>query len=133
MNLKVLLPFQVFANVSGVTRIVAESIHGSFGLLQNRLDCAAALVPGILVYETPAAGTVYVAVDGGILVKTGGDVLVSVRRAMGGANLSALHQAVKQQFSVLDSQQREVRAAVVKMEGSLIGRLVEFGQADRGR
>jgi len=133
MNLKILLPFQVFAAVSGVTRIVAESIQGSFGLLPNRLDCAAALVPGILVYETPAAGTVYLAVDRGVLVKTGADVLVSVRRAIGGADLGALHQTVKQRFSVLDAEQREVHAAVIKMEGSLIGRLVEFGQADHGR
>jgi F-type H+-transporting ATPase subunit epsilon len=133
MNLKVLLPFQIFAEISGVTRIVAESIQGSFGLLPHRLDCAAALVPGILVYETPAAGTVYVAVGDGVLVKTGADVLVSVRRAIGGADLSTLHQAVKQQFSVLDAQQRAVRAAVIKMEGSLIGGMVQFQQAEHGR
>jgi F-type H+-transporting ATPase subunit epsilon len=133
MNLKVLLPFRIFAQVSGVTRIVAESIQGSFGLLPNRLDCAAALVPGILVYETPAEGTVYLAVDNGVLVKSGADVLVSVRRAIAGANLGDLQQAVKAQFSVLDTQQREVRAAVLKMEGSLIGRLVQFQQAEHGR
>jgi F-type H+-transporting ATPase subunit epsilon len=133
MNLKVLLPFQIFAEISGVTRIVAESIQGSFGLLPNRLDCAAALVPGILAYETPADGTVYLAVDDGVLVKTGADVLVSVRRAIGGADLSALQGAVKQQFSVLDDRQREVRAAVIKMEGSLVGRLVQFQQAEHGR
>ncbi len=133
MNLKVLLPFQIFADISGVTRIVAESIQGSFGLLPNRLDCAAALVPGILVYETPADGTVYLAVDNGVLVKTGANVLVSVRRAIRSADLSVLHQTVKQQFSVLDAQQRAVRAAVSKMEGSLVGRLVEFQQAEHGR
>jgi F-type H+-transporting ATPase subunit epsilon len=133
MNLKVLLPFQIFAEISGVTRIVAESIQGSFGLLPNRLDCAASLVPGILAYETAAHATVYLAVDHGVLVKTGADVLVSVRRAIGGADLSALHQAVKQQFSVLDDQQREVRAAITKMEGSLIGGLVQFQRAEHGR
>ncbi len=133
MNLKVLLPFQIFADISGVTRIVAESIQGSFGLLPNRLDCAAALVPGILIYETPAAGTVYVAVDDGVLVKTGAEVLVSVRRAIGGTDLSALHQAVKRQFAVLDTQQQAVRAAVAKMEGSLIGRLVQFQQTAHDR
>jgi F-type H+-transporting ATPase subunit epsilon len=133
MNLKVLLPFQIFAEISGVTRIVAESIQGSFGLLPNRLDCAAALVPGILIYETPAHGTVYLAVDHGVLVKTGADVLVSVRRAIGGADLGALHQAVKQQFSVLDDQQRAVRAAFIKMESSLIGGMVQFQQAEHGR
>ena len=51
MNLKVLLPFQVFAEKTGVARIVAETREGSFGLLPRRLDCVAALAPGILIYE----------------------------------------------------------------------------------
>ena len=83
MNLKILLPFQVFAEKAGVSRIVAETREGSFGLLPHRLDCVAALAPGILIYETEAEGEVYVAVDEGVLVKTGADVLVSVRRAIG--------------------------------------------------
>ena len=52
MNLKVLLPFQIFAEKTGVSRIVAETREGSFGLLPHRLDCVAALAPGILIYET---------------------------------------------------------------------------------
>jgi len=126
MNLKVLLPFQVFAQKSGVTRIVAEGPNGSFGLLPNRLDCAAALVPGIFIYSTPEEGTVYLAVDEGVLVKSGVDVLVSVRRAIGGTDLATLHEAVKQEFLALDSKERDVRAAINKMEGSLVGRLAEF-------
>src|ERR1017187_6663658 len=87
MNLKVLLPFQIFAEKTGVLRIVAETRTGSFGLLPHRLDCAAALGPGILTYETESDGEVFVAVDEGVLVKSGLDVLVSVRRAIGGADL----------------------------------------------
>ena len=78
MNLKILLPFEVFAEKSGVTRIVAETPQGSFGLLPHRLDCVAALAPGILTYETEADGEVFVAVDGGVLIKAGAAVLVSV-------------------------------------------------------
>jgi hypothetical protein len=48
MNLKILLPFQVFADKADVSRIVAETRDGSFGLLPHRLDCVAALAPGIL-------------------------------------------------------------------------------------
>ena len=95
MHLKVLLPFQVFAENNGVSRIVAETHEGSFGLLPHRLDCVAALVPGILSYQTESGPEVLVAVDEGVLVKTGMDVLVSVRRAIGGTDLGQLHAAVE--------------------------------------
>jgi F-type H+-transporting ATPase subunit epsilon len=130
MNLKVLLPFRIFEQVSDVLSIVADSIQGSFGILPHRLDCAAALVPGILAYKTASADTIYVAVDQGILVKTGADVLVSVRRAVGGADLTALHQMVMRQFAVVDSEERDLRAAVSKMEGSLVGRLATFSRGE---
>src|SRR3990167_10023994 len=90
MNLKLLLPFQIFAEVRGVSRLVAETRGGSFGLLPQRLDCVAALTPGILIYETAADGEVFVAVDEGVLVKTGAQVLISVRRALRGSDLPQL-------------------------------------------
>ena len=83
MQLKILLPFRVFAERTEVKRIVAETQEGSFGLLPNRLDCAAALAPGILTYETEAEGEVFVAVAEGVLIKAGAEVLVSVRNAIG--------------------------------------------------
>jgi len=96
MNLKVLLPFKIFAEKTGVSRIVAETRAGSFGLLPHRLDCVAALAPGILVFETEAEGEVCIAVDEGILVKTGTDVLISVRNAIGGGDLGQLRERVQQ-------------------------------------
>jgi F-type H+-transporting ATPase subunit epsilon len=59
LNLTVLLPFRVFADITNVSRIVAESANGSFGILPQRLDGVAALAPGILIYETEAEGEVY--------------------------------------------------------------------------
>lgn len=126
MNLEILLPFQIFAHASDVLRVIAETREGSFGLLPHRLDCVAALVPGILTYETRASGTAYVAVDKGVLVKAGAQVLVSVRRAISGADLGQLHEAVKREFLALDEQERDVRAAVARMEGGFMRRLAEF-------
>jgi F-type H+-transporting ATPase subunit epsilon len=126
MNLKVLLPFQVFAEVSGVSRIVAETREGSFGLLPHRLDCVAALAPGILVYQHEAEAEVYVAVDEGVLVKTGIDVLVSVRNAIGGTDLGRLHEAVAREFLKRDDQEQSVRSVMAKMESDFIRRIVEF-------
>lgn len=126
MNLKILLPFQIFAEKTGVARIVAETRGGSFGLLPHRLDCVAALAPGILIYETDAEGEVYAAVDEGVLVKTGLDVLISVRNAIGATDLEQLRAAVEREFLNLDKREQNVRSVMAKMESGFIRRLAEF-------
>jgi F-type H+-transporting ATPase subunit epsilon len=126
MNLKVLLPFEIFAEKTGVSRIVAETCEGSFGLLPRRLDCVAALTPGILIYETEAEGEAYLAVDEGVLVKTGPDVLVSVRRALGGKDLAQLRDAVEQEFLALDEHEQSVRFVMTKLESGFLRRLATF-------
>jgi F-type H+-transporting ATPase subunit epsilon len=126
MNLKILLPFGVFAEKNGVARIVAEARQGAFGLLPHRLDCVAALAPGILTYEDNAEGEVYVAIDEGVLVKTGLDVLVSVRNAIGGTDLGRLRAAVEREFMNVNERERDVRLAMAKMETGFLRRLAEF-------
>jgi len=126
MRLKILLPFGIFAEEAGVSRIVAETREGSFGLLPHRLDCVAALAPGILTYENEGQGEVYAAVDAGVLVKTGLDVLVSVRRAIGGTDLGQLHALVEKEFLALDEREQSVRSVMAKMESDFISRLAEF-------
>jgi F-type H+-transporting ATPase subunit epsilon len=126
MNLKVLLPFQIFADQTGVSRIVAETREGSFGLLPHRLDCVAELAPGILTYQLGAQPEVYMAVDEGVLVKTGLDVLISVRNAIGGTDLGQLHAAVEREFLHLNEREQSVRSVMAKMESDFISRLAEF-------
>ena len=122
MNLKVLLPFKIFAEKTGVSRIVAETSKGSFGILPHRLDCVAALAPGILLYETDAEGEVFVAVDEGVLVKAGPDVLVSVRQALGGTDLGRLRDAVEQEFLSLDEHEQSMRSVMAKLEAGFLRR-----------
>jgi F-type H+-transporting ATPase subunit epsilon len=126
MNLKVLLPFHVFTEKTGVTRIVAETREGSFGILPHRLDCVAALAPGILIYENEAEGEVYVAVDEGVLIKTGSEVLVSVRNAIAGTDLRQLREAVEREFLNLNEREQTVRSVLAKMESGFIRRFAEF-------
>ena len=126
MNLKILLPFQIFAEKTSVSRIVAETLEGSFGLLPHRLDCVAALAPGILTYEDVAEGEVFVAVDEGVLVKTGLNVVVSVRNALGGTDLGQLHEAVEREFLNLNEREQNVRSVMATMESDFIRRLAEF-------
>ncbi|CCE25392.1 F0F1 ATP synthase subunit epsilon [Methylotuvimicrobium alcaliphilum] len=126
MHLKILLPFRVFAEHEDVSRIVAETSQGSFGILPNRLDCAAALAPGILTYETASADEVYLAIDQGVLVKIGSEVLVSVRNAIGGIELDRLREAVEHEFLELDEHEKNVRSVMAKLESGFVRRFMEY-------
>ncbi len=66
------------------------------------------------------------AVDEGVLVKTGPDVRVSVRRALGGTDLGQLREAVEREFLTLDEHEQSVRSVMAKMESVFIRRLAEF-------
>jgi F-type H+-transporting ATPase subunit epsilon len=129
MKLKVLLPYQVYADIEDVMRIIMETPQGSFGLLPRRLDCVAALEPGILTYETKAQGEVYIAVDAGIMVKAGADVLVSVRNAIGGTDLGKLRAAVSNQFVNLDENERQIRAVLARLESGFVRHFTEYHRA----
>ncbi|MCA9421849.1 MAG: F0F1 ATP synthase subunit epsilon [Nitrospira sp.] len=126
MTLKILLPFRIFTVQKSVARIVAETREGSFGLLPQRLDCVAALEPGILTYETDTEGEQYLALDEGVLVKSGPDVMVSVRNAIAGTDLRQLRQTVEREFLTLDEQEQSLRSVMVKLESSFMRRLADF-------
>ena len=126
MHLTILLPSEVFADKDGVSSVIAETRDGSFQLLEHRLDCVAALVPGILTYLPKDNAPVYLAVDEGVLVKTGSEILVSVRQAIGGTDLGQLHDEVKRQFLTLNEEERNVRDVLSKMDSGLVGRLAAF-------
>lgn len=126
MKLKILLPFQVFAEKTGVSSIVAETHAGSFGILPQRLDCAAVLVPGILSYVNEAGDEIFVAVDDGVLVKTGAEVLVSVRRALDGKDLEQLRNEVQKEFLAIDEQEQNVRIVMAKLESGFLHRFAAF-------
>ncbi len=126
MHLEVLLPSRIFIDIADVSRIVAETHEGSFGLLPRRRDCVAALVPGILTYESEEGGEVFVAVDEGVLTKIGDDVRVAVRRAIRGTDLAQLREAVQRDYLTLDALQQGVRAATRKLESGFVGRFARF-------
>lgn len=124
MRLKVLTPTEVLVD-EDVGKVTAEAENGSFCLLPKHVDFVAALVPGLLSYETPDAQEVFVAVDEGTLVKQGGTVRVSVRRGVRGGELGRLHRAVQERFRRQDEREREVRSVMAKIEAGFVRRFLE--------
>lgn len=129
MRLKVLLPTEVLVD-RAVTKVSAEAENGAFTLLPRHIDFTAALAPGILAYQEEGAQTEFMAVDRGILVKRGPDVLVSTMNAVQSADLTELKQTVQEQFEELDEREKKTRTALARLEANFIQ---HFMQIDEGR
>jgi len=124
MTLKILLPERVVLHET-VDKVVAEGANGSFGLLPRHIDFVAPLVPGILVY-TQGEDEAFVAVDEGMLVKCGDEVLVSVRDAMVGPDLESLEETVRTQFEERREEEKTMHSALAKLEAEVVRRFTEL-------
>ena len=131
MDLKVLLPSEILVD-QPVQKIVAEAENGSFCLLPRHVDFVTTLVPGILSFVSDEGDEEFVAVDEGILVKTGGEVLVSTRQAARGRDLGILRETIEQQFRVLDEREQAARSASAKLELDLVRRFMELQEPTHG-
>jgi F-type H+-transporting ATPase subunit epsilon len=118
MQLRITLPNRLFWS-GQVARIRAEGLEGSFCLLPRHIDYVSPLVPGIFSV-LQAQGETFMALDEGVLVKTGPKVLVSVRQAILGPELESLKQRVHQEFEHLDDNEKRARTAVARLEAGFI-------------
>ena len=125
MNLKVLLPNEVFMNRE-VTKVTAEAQNGYFCLLSRHVDFVAALVPGLLSFEDENGREQFLAIDEGALVKCGPEVLVSTRSAAASGDLGRLRHIIEEQFKVLDQRERLARSATARLEAGLVRRFMKF-------
>ena len=125
MNLRVLLPTEVLIEEK-VTKVIAEAHNGFFCLLPKHVDFVAALVPGILSFETNGGGEEFLAVDEGILIKCGQEVSVSTRNAMRGPDLGQLKRTVVEKFEALDEREKTARSAMAKIEAGFVRRFLEI-------
>ena len=126
MQLKILLPFKVFTERQHVRRIVAGTLNGSFGILPQRLDCVAPLTPGIFTFETEQGPEENIAIDHGVLIKFGSSVFVSVRNAIGGADLGSLRDTVQREFLGLEDREQASRAVSTKLENGFVRRFLRL-------
>jgi F-type H+-transporting ATPase subunit epsilon len=126
MQLKVLLPTEILVD-EAVVQVTAEAENGSFSLLPRHIDFVAALTPGLLSYVTAGEEREYfLAVNEGILVKLGAEVLVSTQSAVAGADLGQLQTTIEEQFRIHDERERVTRSAMARLEADFVRRFLEI-------
>lgn len=131
MRLKVLLPSKILLQRK-IRKIVGEGGSGAFCLLPRHIDFVAGLVPGILSFLNENEEEEFVAVDEGILVKCGDEVLVSTRNAMLGPDLGKLRDTVEKEFQKLDDREKQARSASARLEADMVRRFMELKHHGHG-
>lgn len=126
MNLKVVELTRTLIDTE-VTKVLAEDGAGFFGLLPKHVDFVTVLVPGILTFSSMEGGLHYVALEEGILVKVGRNVLVSTTRAVLSDELSLLKETVEKEFAGEIERGKKVRAAAFRLEADLARRFFDLG------
>ena len=124
MQLKIWLPTDLLLE-EDISRLKAEAENGWFGLLPRHVDFVTSLVPGVIEIQPSGKAQEYIAVDRGILVKRGPEVLISTRNAIRGASLAELKSAVEKQFLDRAERERAARAFEAKLEADLVRGLLE--------
>lgn len=108
-------------------KVIAEAPNGFFCLLPRHIDFVAELVPGIFSY-TVGENEHFLAVDRGILVKCGLDVMVSSSNVIPGENLEELEKTVEHLFNKADQKEEELAMAMNQLEADFLRRFVEMNQ-----
>lgn len=126
MKLKVVLPGEVLLEEE-VRKIVAEAVDGSFCLLDRHIDFVAPLAVGLLAFQKEEGGEdEYIAVDGGVLVKQGAEVLVATPRGVRRGALGELREEAERRFGELREHEGAARRALAQLESSLVRHLIEL-------
>ncbi len=131
MTLKVMLPTEILLE-KPVIKVIAEAENGSFCLLPRHIDFTAALAPGILSFTDPDGLEHYAALDNGVLVKCGSEVLISAFNGVLGEDLTQLRFLIAEHFITLDEQQRTARSALARLEAGVVRRFMEVEEQRHG-
>lgn len=131
MHLHVSLPTEVLVDERAL-KIIAEAENGLFCLLPRHIDFVTALAPGILSFIDEGGGEHYVAVDEGILVKCGADVLVSTLNGVRGTDLAHLKDLIEERFLELDEHERKARTALARLEAGALRAFRELQERTHG-
>ena len=126
IDLKIYLPSGIFVEEE-VVKVKGESPAGGFCLLPRHIDYVTALVSGIFSYTDLDGREFFLAIDNGILVKKGREVMVAARRAVAG-ELGMLNQEVDKMLEEKDEREKLTRSAVAKLEAGFLQQFMEFSR-----
>lgn len=120
ITLIVNIPERIVLKDEHVVRLVTGTKAGSHGILPHRRDLVAPLAPGILTYEDDQGIEHYVALDEGILLKSGLAVQVTARRAVVSDDLATLRDQLESALKTVSEHEAQTQRILEKFEDDFI-------------
>ena len=124
MELKIYLPTGIFLDTK-VSKVKGESPAGAFCLLPRHVDYIVTLIPSIFSYADLRGKEFFLAVDNGILVKQGPEVMIAARRVVAG-ELGMLHREIDKMIVASDEREKMNKSAIARLEAGFLRRFMEF-------
>jgi len=130
MHLTLITPVETVVD-QRIRRLATRGGDGAFGLLPHHVDIAVPLVPGIVAYVDEEGSEHFVAIDMGVLLKTGSELRIVTRRAVEGDDLADLERLVEEEFLNLSDLERDARLALARLEAGVVRRFLELEDSGR--
>ena len=125
MNLKVVTPTRTVVDVR-VEKATVRGREGSRTYLPRHIDFVTAVAPSVMSWLPAGGEEQFAAIDEGILVKVGDDLLVSTAYAVHGPELGRLRETVEEQFEQRGEREKTARTALARLEASIVRRFMEL-------
>jgi F-type H+-transporting ATPase subunit epsilon len=125
VQLRVTLPFRVEVDES-VRQVSAEGDAGSFTLKPRHVDFCSSIRPGLLWFINADGKEIFLAVDRGLLVKTGEQVQVATGQAVRCERLENVEDAVQEYMRDKSEREAETEMALEKMQADFVRRFAEL-------
>ncbi|MFW6438273.1 MAG: F0F1 ATP synthase subunit epsilon, partial [Armatimonadota bacterium] len=118
MNLKIVTPSRVVVDTR-VEKVTVQGQEGSRTYLPRHIDFVTAVIPSVMSWQPADGEEQFAAVDEGIIVKAGDEILVSTTYAVHGPGLGQLRETVEGQFEQRGEREKSARTALAKLEASI--------------
>jgi F-type H+-transporting ATPase subunit epsilon len=79
-------------------------------------------VPSVLILTDGTGGELFFGIDEGLLVKTGHQVDIAIRRGVQGDSLDTLNDTIQKAFVEVDEEERVARSALSRLEANIVRR-----------
>ncbi|PFG52231.1 F-type H+-transporting ATPase subunit epsilon [Marinobacter sp. LV10R520-4] len=103
-------------------RLFATAVNGAFGMLPNHTDFVTTLVPSVLILTDETGEELFFGIDEGLLVKTGHQIDIAIRRGVQGDSLDTLNDTIQTAFVEVDEEERVARSALSRLEANIVRR-----------